>query len=160
MRSVQQSSSDRKHASTIRVVLDDDHTARPVSSASSKLIWNKGSRLALTDIQVRHEEDGANSLEDVTFQISGMIKVGIIGASGAGKSTLIDVLAGFQLPTSGRVLVNGQPVSLEMMESWRTQTAAIPQHPYIFSGTLADNVRFICRKHRMRRSQRQLMQQA
>ncbi|GAB1158242.1 thiol reductant ABC exporter subunit CydD [Paenibacillus illinoisensis] len=142
VRSVQQSSSDRKHASTIRVVLDDDHTARPVSSASSKLIWNKGSRLALTDIQVRHEEDGANSLEDVTFQISGMIKVGIIGASGAGKSTLIDVLAGFQLPTSGRVLVNGQPVSLEMMESWRTQTAAIPQHPYIFSGTLADNVRF------------------
>ncbi|MFK0525044.1 thiol reductant ABC exporter subunit CydD [Paenibacillus illinoisensis] len=142
LRHVQQSSSERKHASTIRVVLDDDRTARQVSSASSKLLWNKGSRLALTDIQVRHEEDGATSLEDVTFQISGMIKVGIIGASGAGKSTLIDVLAGFQLPTSGRVLVNGQPVSPEMMESWRTQTAAIPQHPYIFSGTLADNVRF------------------
>nr|WP_154894638.1 thiol reductant ABC exporter subunit CydD [Paenibacillus xylanexedens] len=142
VRPVQQSSSERKHASTIRVVLDDDRTAGQVSSAASKVLWNKGSRLALTDIQVRHEEDGAYSLEDVTFQISGMIKVGIIGASGAGKSTLIDVLAGFQLPTSGRVLVNGQPVSPEMMESWRKQTAAIPQHPYIFSGTLADNVRF------------------
>ena len=141
VRPVQQSS-DPVHASTIRVVLRDDRPSGHVSSASSKLSWNTGSRLALTDIQVRHEEDGPCSLEDVTFQITGLVKVGIIGASGAGKSTLIDVLAGFQLPTSGQVLVNGQPVSPEMMETWKMQTAAIPQHPYIFSGSLADNVRF------------------
>ncbi|NUU77167.1 thiol reductant ABC exporter subunit CydD [Paenibacillus xylanilyticus] len=129
-------------SSTIRVVLREESTRDPVYAPSSKLLWNAGSRLALTDVQVRHEEEGPCSLEDVTFQISGLAKVGIIGASGSGKSTLIDVLAGFQLPTSGQVLVNSQPVSPEMMDSWRTQTAAIPQHPYIFSGSLADNVRF------------------
>lgn len=48
----------------------------------------------------------------------------------------------FSLPTSGQVLANGQPVTQDMLESWRRQTAAIPQHPYIFSGSLADNVRF------------------
>ncbi|PQP84382.1 thiol reductant ABC exporter subunit CydD [Paenibacillus sp. PCH8] len=111
-------------------------------SSSSVFSWNERSRIALTDIQVRHEDDGPYSLRDVTFQMSGLGKVGIIGASGAGKSTLMDVLAGFQIPTSGQVLANGQPLTPNMLETWRRQTAAIPQHPYIFSGSLADNVRF------------------
>ncbi|WJM08093.1 thiol reductant ABC exporter subunit CydD [Paenibacillus sp. PK1-4R] len=142
--------------STIRVVLNDKMAAghlapdpasvstipELVSSASSVFSWNENSRLALTDVQVRHDDEGPYSLKDVTFQITGLGKIGIIGASGAGKSTLIDVLAGFQLPTSGQVLANGQPVTQDMLESWRRQTAAIPQHPYIFSGSLADNVRF------------------
>ncbi|MGE6667789.1 thiol reductant ABC exporter subunit CydD [Paenibacillus xylanexedens] len=142
--------------STIRVVLNDktaaghlapdsasvSTTPELVSSSSSVFSWNENSRWALTDVQVRHDDEGPYSLKDVTFQITGLGKIGIIGASGAGKSTLIDVLAGFQLPTSGQVLANGQPVTQDMLESWRRQTAAIPQHPYIFSGSLADNVRF------------------
>ncbi|WP_145149623.1 thiol reductant ABC exporter subunit CydD [Paenibacillus xylanexedens] len=151
------SSGNRKAAtSTIRVVLNDktaaghfapdsasvSTTPELVSSSSSAFSWNENSRLALTDVQVRHDDEGPYSLKDVTFQITSFGKIGIIGASGAGKSTLIDVLAGFQLPTSGQVLANGQPVTQDMLESWRRQTAAIPQHPYIFSGSLADNVRF------------------
>ncbi|WP_419890341.1 thiol reductant ABC exporter subunit CydD [Paenibacillus xylanexedens] len=144
--------------STIRVVLNDKTAAGHLapasasvsttpelvssSSSSSVFSWNESSRLALTDVQVRHDDEGPYSLKDVTFQITGLGKIGIIGTSGAGKSTLIDVLAGFQLPTSGQVLANGQPVTQDMLESWRRQTAAIPQHPYIFSGSLADNVRF------------------
>lgn len=144
----------KANSSTIRVVLRDNMAAvHPdldpasispdlVSSSSLVTSWNENSRLALTDVQVRHDDEGPYSLKDVTFQITGLGKIGIIGASGAGKSTLIDVLAGFQLPTSGQVLANGQPVTPDMLESWRKQTAAIPQHPYIFSGGLADNVRF------------------
>ncbi|WP_405170959.1 thiol reductant ABC exporter subunit CydD [Paenibacillus sp. FSL H8-0280] len=140
--------------STIRVVLNDKTAAGHLAPASASVSttpelvsssvfsWNENSRLALTDVQVRHDDEGPYSLKDVTFQITGLGKIGIIGASGAGKSTLIDVLAGFQLPTSGQVLANGQPVTQDMLESWRRQTAAIPQHPYIFSGSLADNVRF------------------
>ncbi|RPK26092.1 thiol reductant ABC exporter subunit CydD [Paenibacillus xylanexedens] len=138
--------------STIRVLLNnksaeahlDPASTTPdhVPSSSTVTSWNENSRLALTDVQVQHDEEGPYSLKDVTFQITGLGKIGIIGASGAGKSTLIDVLAGFQLPTSGQVLANGQPVTPDMLESWRRQTAAIPQHPYIFSGSLADNVRF------------------
>ena len=104
--------------------------------------WGEHSRLALTDIQVQHEAGGAYSLQNVTFQLTGLGKIGIIGASGAGKSTLIDVLAGFQVPTAGQVLVDGQHLTPEMLQAWRNQTAAIPQHPYIFSGSIADNIRF------------------
>jgi ATP-binding cassette subfamily C protein CydD len=128
--------------STIRVVLREVNARSGVAASSSKLFWEATCRVALTNVQVRHEEDGPCSLNDVTFQVSGPGKVGIIGASGAGKSTLIDVLAGIQPLTSGQFLYNGQPLSPEMMEDWRKQTAAIPQHPYIFSGSLADNIRF------------------
>ncbi|MEC0125769.1 thiol reductant ABC exporter subunit CydD [Paenibacillus pabuli] len=129
-------------ASTIRVVLHDGNARSVAAASSSKLSWEATSRLALTNVQVRHEEEGPCSLNDVTFQVSGLGKVGIIGASGAGKSTLMDVIAGFQPLTSGQILYNGRPLSPEMMEDWRKQTAAIPQHPTIFSGSLADNVRF------------------
>ncbi|WP_339847208.1 thiol reductant ABC exporter subunit CydD [Paenibacillus sp. FSL W7-1088] len=129
-------------ASTIRVVLREVNARSGMAASSSKPSWEATSRLALTNVQVRHQEDGPCSLNDVTFQVSGLGKVGIIGASGAGKSTLIDVLAGFQQLTSGQILYNGQPLSPEMMEDWRKQTAAIPQHPTIFSGSLVDNVRF------------------
>lgn len=127
-------------SSQLRVVFNrDKHGMYDVATSSS---WGEHSRLALKDIQVQHEAEGAYSLQDVTFQLKGLGKIGIIGASGAGKSTLIDVLAGFQLPTAGQVLVNGQPLSLERLKAWRSQTAAIPQHPYIFSGSIADNIRF------------------
>ncbi|MGQ8873363.1 ABC transporter ATP-binding protein/permease [Paenibacillus sp. TSA_86.1] len=104
--------------------------------------WGEHGRLALTGIQVQHEAEGPYSIRDVTFQLKGFDRIGIIGASGAGKSTLIDVLAGFQLPTAGQVLVDGQHLTLQRLEAWRSQTAAIPQHPYIFSGSIADNIRF------------------
>ena len=127
-------------SSQLRVVFNrDKHGMYDMATSSS---WGEHSRLALKDIQVQHEAEGAYSLQDVSFQLKGIGKIGIIGASGAGKSTLIDVLAGFQLPTAGQVLVNGQPLSLERLKAWRSQTAAIPQHPYIFSGSIADNIRF------------------
>ncbi|WP_434748969.1 ABC transporter ATP-binding protein/permease [Paenibacillus amylolyticus] len=126
------------------------HDADPGSSGNlnygddsvSLFSWEEHSRLALTGIQVQHEAEGPYSIRDVTFQLKGFGKIGIIGASGAGKSTLIDVLAGFQLPTAGQVLVDGQHLTLDLLEAWRSQTAAIPQHPYIFSGSIADNIRF------------------
>ncbi|MDM5281062.1 ABC transporter ATP-binding protein/permease [Paenibacillus silvae] len=123
------------------------HGASPASlcsadSSASVSSWGECSRLALTDIQVQHEAEGPYSLRDVTFQLTGLGKIGIIGASGAGKSTLIDILAGFQIPTAGQVLVNGRHLTPELLNAWRSQTAAIPQHPYIFSGSIADNIRF------------------
>ncbi|ETT39589.1 thiol reductant ABC exporter subunit CydD [Paenibacillus sp. FSL H7-0350] len=104
--------------------------------------WNNNSDLKLDGVGVTYEADGVSSLEAVHLEFSGHCKIGIIGESGAGKSTLIDVLGGFLHPTSGTLTINGSLVSALTDEGWRKQTAYIPQRPYIFSGTLADNVRF------------------
>ncbi|MEK4325410.1 thiol reductant ABC exporter subunit CydD [Paenibacillus sp. FSL R7-0312] len=104
--------------------------------------WNNNSSLRLNGVSVKYEDDGVPSLEEVNLDFKGYAKIGIIGESGAGKSTLVDILGGFLHPTSGNITINGNGVSALTDEEWRRQTAYIPQRPYIFSGTLADNVRF------------------
>ncbi|MEK5257600.1 thiol reductant ABC exporter subunit CydD [Paenibacillus sp. FSL F4-0125] len=113
------------------------------SKTSEKIFtWHKNSVLTLKDVSVKYEEAGLSSLEAVNLQFKGASKIGIIGESGAGKSTLVDILGGFLHPTSGSITVNGTTVSALTDEAWRKQTSYIPQRPYIFSGTLADNIRF------------------
>ncbi|MEK3839225.1 MULTISPECIES: thiol reductant ABC exporter subunit CydD [unclassified Paenibacillus] len=104
--------------------------------------WNNDSELRLHAVGVQYEADGVSSLEGVNLDFRGYARIGIIGESGAGKSTLVDILGGFLHPTSGSLTINGSLVSALTDEGWRKQTAYIPQRPYIFSGTLADNVRF------------------
>lgn len=116
--------------------------ALSVSPKAEVFTWNNGSTLSLRGIGLRHEEDGPASLTDVHLQFAGAGKIGIIGESGAGKSTLIDILAGFLHPGEGAIAINGCVVSGLTDDAWRRQTSYIPQRPYIFSGTLADNVRF------------------
>jgi ATP-binding cassette subfamily C protein CydD len=112
------------------------------SLALSDFAWSNDAILQLNDVGVKYEEGGLSSLEGVNLRFAGTAKIGIIGESGAGKSTLVDILGGFLHPTSGSIAVGGVTFSSLTDEAWRKQTAYIPQRPYIFSGTLADNVRF------------------
>ncbi|OZQ67673.1 thiol reductant ABC exporter subunit CydD [Paenibacillus sp. VTT E-133280] len=120
-----------------------DQALKSASKTSEEIFtWHKNSILTLNDVSVKYEEAGLSSLEAVNLQFKGASKIGIIGESGAGKSTLVDILGGFLHPTSGSITVNGTKVSALTDEAWRKQTSYIPQRPYIFSGTLADNIRF------------------
>lgn len=108
----------------------------------SDLRWTEDSQLTLSGIRVSHEEEVKSSLDEVSLQIQGMARIGIIGESGAGKSTLIDVLGGFLNPSEGSITLGGKELRTLAQEGWRNQITYIPQSPYLFSGTLADNIRF------------------
>ncbi|KFI46988.1 ATP-binding cassette, subfamily C, CydD [Bifidobacterium bohemicum] len=101
--------------------------------------------------QQRDDEDGAadasstpttNALTDISLRFHGYEKVAIIGRSGAGKSTLANVLAGFDIPQSGRIELDGRRLEHFNVTAWQRHIAYIPQTPYTFSGTIADNIRF------------------
>lgn len=126
----------------IQSIIDRKEERRPSPQLPSSFAWTSESSLTLSSIGVRYEKAGASSLKDVSLTINGFSKIGIIGESGAGKSTLIDILAGFLHPTSGRFHLNGIELSSLADELWRKQTTYIPQHPYLFSLSLADNIRF------------------
>ncbi len=106
------------------------------------MTWTEQSALQLRGVGVQHEQEGRASLDAVDLTLKGLTKVGIIGESGAGKSTLADVLGGFLRPTSGSIELNGSSLGDLSAGPWREQITYIPQKPYIFSGSLADNIRF------------------
>ena len=81
------------------------------------------------------------ALDRVTLTIPSGQTLALVGASGSGKSTLAQLLLGFIQPSGGDLLVNGIPLSTLPIDSWRAQVAWVPQQPYIFQGSIADNLR-------------------
>ncbi|OLN22172.1 thiol reductant ABC exporter subunit CydD [Domibacillus antri] len=64
----------------------------------------------------------------------------IVGRSGSGKTTLLHLIAGLFDPVEGEIMVNGRPRSNYSEKSWFDQLSYISQHPYLFSGTIAENI--------------------
>ena len=86
--------------------------------------------------------DGALALRDATFGLSGGEIVGVIGPSGAGKSTLAQLLLGLRKPTSGSVKVDGVDLLEVDRDWWNHRVAFVAQEALLFTGTVAENLRF------------------
>src|SRR6266700_1848164 len=65
----------------------------------------------------------------------------LVGRSGAGKSTLVNLLMRFMDATSGTISANGVSITALSPDAWRQYVALVPQRPYLFYGTVRDNIR-------------------
>jgi ATP-binding cassette subfamily B protein len=82
----------------------------------------------------------ANVLENVSLSVPAGKTVAIVGESGSGKSTLLKLLTGFYEPTTGRILIDGADMRDYGLASLRSRIGLVSQEPFIFSGTLAENI--------------------
>ncbi|MER7516899.1 thiol reductant ABC exporter subunit CydD [Streptomyces sp. NPDC126499] len=98
-------------------------------------------RLELDGVTVRHAGRGEPSLDAATLTVEPGETVALVGPSGVGKSTLLDVVLGFTTPEDGTVKVGGVDLASLDLEEWRSRIAWVPQRPYLFAGTIAENVR-------------------
>ncbi|WP_406478055.1 thiol reductant ABC exporter subunit CydD [Streptomyces platensis] len=101
----------------------------------------RGTALAVEELVVRHPGRTADSLPATSFEVRPGETVALVGPSGAGKSTLLSVLLGFTAPSEGRALADGHDIASLSPESWWQRIAWVPQHPHLFAGTIAENVR-------------------
>ncbi len=81
-------------------------------------------------------------LEDFTLEVLPEEKLAIVGRSGVGKSTLVSLLLRFYEPSSGRILIDGQPINAWKLSSLRQKIAVVLQDPVLFSGTIRDNISY------------------
>jgi ATP-binding cassette subfamily B protein len=87
-------------------------------------------------------EPGRPVLFDLSFEARRGEVIGIVGPSGAGKSTLVQLLLRLREPTSGRVLVDRRDLTRLSRDGWHERVTFVPQEPRLFSGTVAENIRF------------------
>ncbi|MEU3603908.1 thiol reductant ABC exporter subunit CydD [Streptomyces sp. NPDC035033] len=99
-------------------------------------------RIELDRVTVRHAGRAEPSLDAASLTVEPGEKVALVGPSGAGKSTLLDVVLGFTEPEEGgAVRIGGVDLAELDPEAWRSRIAWVPQRPYLFAGTVAENVR-------------------
>jgi len=84
--------------------------------------------------------EGEKLFDGFSAEIRARTITGIVGQSGRGKTTLIDLIAGLQKPSSGRILVDGQPLDDELAPQWKAGLGYLPQDPFFIDGTLRENL--------------------
>lgn len=130
------------------------HTARG-SAASAELLteelaknhqpveWGEfpvNAPIELAVEQVGFQYGEGFQLEPASFKLDAGTSTALVGASGSGKSTLMNVMAGLLPATSGRLLINGLPQKQVSEDEWFGQLSYITQDPYLFAGTIKENI--------------------
>jgi ATP-binding cassette subfamily C protein CydD len=93
--------------------------------------------VALQGVTVHFAGRSRPALSDVSVFVPPRTVLGVAGPSGSGKSTLLKVAGGWLRPSEGQALIDGAPAA---GDSGSARALLIGQHPYLFSGTLADNI--------------------
>jgi len=86
--------------------------------------------------------EGETILKGVSFTAEGGRTTALVGPSGAGKSTVISLIPRFYDPTEGEILIDGQDIAHVTKQSLRNAIAYVSQQPYLFEGTIRDNIRY------------------
>ncbi|XVV10624.1 ABC transporter ATP-binding protein [Actinoplanes sp. CA-131856] len=81
-------------------------------------------------------------LEGVDLRIAPGETIACVGPTGAGKSTLAKLVTRFYDPSSGKITIDGYDLRDVTLESLRRQIGVVPQEPFLFAGTLRDNIAF------------------
>lgn len=97
--------------------------------------------IVLSGVSFEYSPD-RRALANVSATISRGEILGVVGPSGAGKSTLAQLILGLRTPTGGRVTVGGVDLSVVDRTWWARHVSFVPQDPILFTGTVAENIRF------------------
>ena len=97
--------------------------------------------IAFKAIQFRYKQrDAAKVLRGISLEIEPGSHVAIVGPSGCGKSTIISLLERFYDPTSGRITLNGDDISLMSPHAYRHYMSLVQQEPPLYLGSVRDNI--------------------
>ncbi|MFA1675594.1 ABC transporter ATP-binding protein [Rhizobium mongolense] len=97
-------------------------------------------RIEFRDVSFAYSADPI--LNNVSFVAEGGKTTALVGPSGAGKSTVINLIPRFFDPKSGQIFIDGQDIAHVTKQSLRQQLAYVSQQPYLFEGTIRENIRY------------------
>ncbi|WP_432932836.1 ABC transporter ATP-binding protein [Microbispora sp. CA-135349] len=127
-------------AERISEVLDTESSVRPPGDPVRQV--DRRADLELRDVEFRYPGAAAPVLSGVSFRVTAGQTTAVIGSTGSGKTTLVSLVPRLFDATSGAVLIDGVDVrDLDPQMLW-TRIGLVPQKPYLFTGTVASNLRY------------------
>jgi ATP-binding cassette subfamily B protein IrtB len=118
----------------IRAVL----SASTITAGQVTLAHAAPPRVQFEDVSFRYGDTPVLDRVNIAFEPGST--TAIVGPSGSGKSTLLALIAGLHEPTTGRVLIDGVDAVTLDRETRRAATSVVFQHPYLFDGSIRDNI--------------------
>lgn len=126
-------------AERIYAILDE--TPETQDSASSQVLPTITGRIQFSGVGFAYDA-GRNVLSEIDLSIEAGQTVALVGSTGAGKTTLASLIPRFYDATTGRLTIDGVDVRSVTRHSLRSQIAFVLQEPFLFSGSIGDNIRY------------------
>ena len=121
--------------------IDDVLSCKPEQNRSEvSMAPRLSGRIELCDVSFRYNAQGPSVLKDVSLRVEGGSSIAIVGKSGSGKSTLAALLLGLYPPSEGTIRYDDHNLADLDWRSLRWQIGIVPQKPYIFSGSIRENI--------------------
>jgi len=98
-------------------------------------------KVEFKDVVFEYEE-GERILKNVSFSVNPGETIALVGATGSGKTTIVSLLSRFYDVSTGKIEIDGVDISTVTIPSLRKQMGVMLQDPFIFSGTIMDNIRY------------------
>lgn len=127
------------NARMIYALLDLEPQQRETPDAADLVVTE--ARIELKNVSFAYG-DGSPILNSVDIVAEGGRTTALVGPSGAGKSTIIALVPRFYDPSEGAILIDGQDIAKVTKSSLRRQLAYVSQQPYLFEGSIRDNIRY------------------
>lgn len=108
---------------------------------NSKPIENMRGEVEFKNVSFEYEKD-IRILKNISFKANAGESIALVGPTGSGKSTVVNLISRFYNVSSGELLIDGVNINDVTISSLRTQMGIMLQDSFIFSGTIADNVRY------------------
>lgn len=98
--------------------------------------------IVFKNVSYTYPNSGIVALKDLSFTIKEGETFAIIGKTGSGKSTIVNMLMRQFDPSNGQITINNQELKSINLEDYRNQSGVVPQEVFLFSETIAENIRF------------------
>lgn len=103
--------------------------------------FNNGS-IVMDQVSFVYPDSGIRALNNLSFEIKKGQTLGVIGETGSGKSSLVNLISRLYDPTEGDITIDGVSLKELKLEELRNSIGYVPQDAFLFSDTIANNIRF------------------
>jgi len=128
-------------SSTERIfaLIDADNT---IQQHDNRKVESLEGAIAFDDVTFAYSDEGDPVLKHFKLNIKPGESVAFVGHTGAGKSTIVKLVTRFYEFQGGTIAIDGQDIRSFDLQSYRSKLGIVPQQPFLFSGTIIDNIRY------------------